>query len=466
MLDRSLRETILQLFEKGVSKRRIARLLKISRNTVGKVIASQTAKPPQIIRPEKIEPYHDEIGELYLTCQGNLVRVHEELQAQGAQLSYSALTAYCRRHGMTAKPRQPAGRYHFEPGEEMQHDTSPHTAKIAGRKRLVQTAAAVLCYSHMLFFQCYSRFRRFECKLFLTEALRYFQGAPTQTMVDNTHVIVLRGTGREMVPVPEMESFAERYGFCFQAHAIGDANRSARVERPFHYIENNFFAGRSFADWNDLNARARLWCDEKNRTYKRHLRARPIDLYAKEQAHLKPLPVWVPEPYELHQRIVDVHGYVTMDTNRYSVPNDWIARRVQVRVTAQQLIVTLAHQEAVTHTRHLEPEQKWITLPEHRHDRRRKKSSDPPPELESLHRRAPELDSFIDALGKHCKKPLVLALRQLKRMLDEYPRKPFLDAVRDAQHYGLYDLDRLETMVLQRIDRDFFPFNDPGDSDD
>ena len=51
-------------------------------------------------------------------------------------------------------------------------------------------------------------------------------------------------------------------------------------------------------------------------------------------------------------------------------------------------------------------------------------------------------------------------------MLDEYPREPFLNAVRDAQHYGLYDLDRLETMVLQRIDRDFFPFNDPGDNDD
>jgi len=45
-------------------------------------------------------------------------------------------------------------------------------------------------------------------------------------------VVVLRGTGREMVPVPEMAAFAERFGFHFVAHAIGDANRSARVERP------------------------------------------------------------------------------------------------------------------------------------------------------------------------------------------------------------------------------------------
>jgi hypothetical protein len=46
-------------------------------------------------------------------------------------------------------------------------------------------------------------------------------------------VVVLRGTGREMIPVPEMEVFGERFGFRFVAHAIGNANRSARVERPF-----------------------------------------------------------------------------------------------------------------------------------------------------------------------------------------------------------------------------------------
>jgi hypothetical protein len=96
----------------------------------------------------------------------------------------------------------------------------------------VQTASAVLCYSRMMFFQCYPTFRRFDCKVFLTEALRYFGGAAARTMIDNTHVVVLRGSGRDMVPVPEMAAFGERFGFQFVAHAIGNANRSARVERP------------------------------------------------------------------------------------------------------------------------------------------------------------------------------------------------------------------------------------------
>jgi len=124
--------------------------------------------------------------------------------AAGAEMSYQALTAFCRRHGIGYAPPARAGQYEFAPGEELQHDTSPHELELGGRKRKVQTASAVLCYSRMLFFQCYPTFRRFDCKVFLTEALRYFGGATTRTMIDNTHVVVLRGSGRDMVPVPEM----------------------------------------------------------------------------------------------------------------------------------------------------------------------------------------------------------------------------------------------------------------------
>jgi hypothetical protein len=187
---------------------------------------------PAIAKAEKAEPYRARILELFSTCKGNLVRVHEELVAGGARMSYAALTAFCRRHGIGQSAMVTTGRYEFAPGEEMQHDTSPHQVELAGTKRKVQTASVVLGYSRMLFFQCYPTFQRFDCKVFLTEALGYFGGATSRVMIDNTHVVVLRGTGREMVPVPEMAAFAERFGFQFVAHAIGNANRSARVERP------------------------------------------------------------------------------------------------------------------------------------------------------------------------------------------------------------------------------------------
>jgi hypothetical protein len=45
------------------------------------------------------------------------VRVDEELVAGGVELSYPALTAFCRRHGIGQAPVVAAGRYAFAPGE-------------------------------------------------------------------------------------------------------------------------------------------------------------------------------------------------------------------------------------------------------------------------------------------------------------------------------------------------------------
>jgi transposase len=133
-------------------------------------------------------------------------------------------------------------------------------------------------------------FQRFDCKLFLSDALRYMNGVPQRVMIDNTHVVGLRGTGSAMIAVTEMEAFGERFGFRFVAHERGDANRSARVEHPFSFIENNFLAGRTFTSWEDLNRQAREWCDKVNSTFKKHLRAVTRALLAVEQVYLKPLP--------------------------------------------------------------------------------------------------------------------------------------------------------------------------------
>ena len=456
MLTQTQRATILELHAQGMNKREIAKLLSLSRQSVRKVLAANSTAVPKIERAEKAAPYRPQIIDLLHTCKGNLVRVHEELVAGGAALSYQALTAFCRRQGIGQEPVAPVGRYHFEPGVEMQHDTSPHEVVIGGSKCKAQTASAVLCYSRMLFFQLWSTFQRFDCKVFLTEALRYMNGAPERVMIDNTHVVVLRGSGRRMEPVPEMASFAERLGFQFVAHEIGDANRSARVERQFHFIENNFLAGRTFSTWADLNTQARQWCDRVNATYKKHLRAIPRELYAIERLHLKPLPAWIPEVYRLHQRIVDTEGYVSLHSNRYSVPATFIGRRVEVRETRDRIEIELDARRIVTHARLLSADQR-VTLAEHRPPRGAGlKRGAPHPDEEAILHIAPEIAPYVECLKQKGRKVIGLALRQLLRMLREYPREPFLGAIAEAAQYGLYDLDRVERMVLSRVQRDFF----------
>jgi transposase len=457
MLSQNQRAVILDLHRKGVGKRQIARALRVSRTAVKKVIRSQSIVPPVIFRTEKAEPYRQEILDLHARCNGNLVRVHEELLAAGAVLSYQALTAFCRRQGIGQKTQKPAGQYDFLPGQEMQHDTSPHTLKMGGHQRGVQIASAVLCFSRMLFFQFYPTFQRFDCKAFLTEAVKYFNGSCGITMIDNTHVVVLRGTGANMVPVPEMASFAERYGFEFRAHDVGDANRSGRVERPFTFIQKNFLSGREFADWRDLNQQARAWCDRVNRTYKKHIRAIPWELFITERPHMKPLPVWVPEVYRIHHRIVDVEGYVAVQTNRYSVPVAWIGRQVEVRESKDRIEIQCGLRDSVCHERVIDPIGKRITIPEHRPARGQGiHRTDPRPEEKTLQQMVPEIAGYVAAVKKSGRKYITLALRQLLRLAREYPREAFLSAVADAAHYGLYDLERLERMILRRIANDYF----------
>jgi len=472
MLDESTRTAMLKLHEAGHGIRAIARALDVSRAAVRTVLRLGSAEVPRLVRAERAQRHEADIRELYLRCRGNLVRVHEELQAQGAAFSYQALTAFCRRHGIGSAPPKPAGQYHFAPGEEMQHDTSPHRAVIGGVPRLVQTASLVLCHSRLLFIQLYPAFNRFTCKVFLTDALVHFGGAAGRCVIDNTHVVVLRGTGKEMVPVPEMAAFAERYGFVFVAHEVGHANRSARVERPFDFIEHNFLAGREFRDFAHLNRDALAWCDRVNGTRKRHLQASPRELFAAEQPQLTPLPIWVPEVYALHHRLVDLEGYVHVGGHIYSVPYQLIGRRVEVRETKEHVRVFEGPRQVAVHERVLTVEKRRVTVPEHRPPRGAFAAHvrPCPPEETALAGAEPVLAAYAAELKRRGTTRWTVALRRLWQMWRDYPRRPLLAAVREAAHYGLYDVDRLERMVLRKIAGDYFAppaqSDEPDDGED
>jgi hypothetical protein len=456
MLDQGLRTAILSLRAKGHGIRQIARVLQISRGAVRTVLQAGSPTVPRIERAEKAEPHRAQILDWFDRCRGNLVRVHEELLAHGVAISYPALTAFCRRHGIGHAPPAPVGHYDFEPGQEMQHDTSPHRTPIGGAEQRIETASLVLCYSRMLFFQASPVFNRFYCKVFLTDALEYLSGAAATCMIDNTHVVVASGTGTRMVPAPEMAAFAERFSFTFRAHEKGDANRSARVERPFHFIEHNFLAGRTFADVADLNAQARTFCDKVNATRKKHLHASPRELFAAEQPHLRPLPLYVPEVYALHHRLVDVEGFVNVHGHRYSVPYVLIGRQLEVRETKDRIDLYHGPRLVASHPKALGRTFTRVTVAEHRPPRGARPSTQPSPEEQALAHADPPLPAYAAALKARSAGRGTLALRRLLALYREYPRAPFLQAVTLAAQYGLFDLDRLERLTLRLVAQTYF----------
>lgn len=457
MLDEATRTAILKLREQGHGSRMIARSLGAARSTVRRVISNGHAQVPALVRAELAEPWREAILELHGRFEGHLGRVHEELLQRGASLSYPALTAFCRKYGIGTAPPLPAGRYEFNAAAEMQHDTSPHRVKIGGVLTRVQTASLVLCYSRMIFFQIYPRFTRFECKSFLAEAIAYFHGAAATCMIDNTHVIVASGSGASMIPAPEMAAFAERYGFVFKAHEKGDANRSARVEAPFHRIERAFLTGEDFANWSELNQRARTRCEAWNAKFSTKLHASRRELFTAEQPYLKPLPLYVPEVYRLWTRIVDAEGYVHVNRVAYSAPYRLIGRTLEVRETLERVDLYDGPRRVATHTRVYGPLDVRVTDPAHRPPRGQglTRHRQPAPEEIEILQIEPQVSSYLQALKQQAggrRWPL----RRLLSMLQEYPREAFLTALAEAERYRLFDLDRLEKMVLRQIADDYF----------
>ncbi len=63
----------------------------------------------------------------------------------------------------------------------------------------------------------------------------------------------------------------------------------------------------------------------------------------------------------------------------------------------------------------------------------------------------------------HCDARALQRLLQIKRT---YPREPFLAALQQALKFGLFDLARLERLVLRHVAGDFFALGDDDGGDD
>jgi len=323
-----------------------------------------------------------------------------------------------------------------------------------------QCASLVLAYSRRDFIQYYPCFTRFEAKAFLREALCFMDGSAHRCMVDNSNVVVASGSGADAVMAPEMEAFGQIFGFEFIAHAVGDANRSARVERLFYFAEKNFLPGRRFSSWDDLNAQARNWCEHTaNQKPKRSLGMSPEAAYVLEKPYLRPLPPHLPPVYQAFTRIVDVEGYIFLDTNRYSVPERLIGKKVEVYKYPEAVKVLFRHREVAEHPRLVGKRFGQNTLKAHRRPQRRQAYQGPSTEERQLCGDSQALDRYVAGLKKRSPGRGVSRLRRLLAMRRTYPRQAFLAAIETALQYGLYDLHRLEHLILERVAGDFFLIN-------
>ena len=467
MTPTEIRNAVCTLQANGHSLREISRSLALSRNTVRRILR----QPDRTV--DEAAPCDEatlvRLKAAFERARGNVVRVQELLADDGLQVRYSTLTRWAREAGLRSPPRR-AGEYDFAPGQEMQHDTSPHRvafakAGTAGKIVTAQCAGLVLAYSRRLFIQYYPRFTRFEAKTFLLDAVRFMDGVCPVCVIDNTSVLLAAGSGADAVIAPEMAAFARTLGFQFRAHRVGHPDRKGRIERPFAYVENNFLTARSFEDFDDLNRQALDWCrNVANHKPKQVLGMSAEAAYVIEKPHLRRLPDVLPPVYDLLERVVDLHGYVSVDTNRYSVPERFVGQSVAVYKLPAEIKVCRKDVTLAVHPRLIGERDARNTLPGH-HTIPVRQNRGTRCEEASLSGHHPSLDRYVAALKQRGNGWGRRALRRLIGLKRTYPAGPFIAAVEQALQYGLFDLGRLEALILKQVAGDFFAL-DTGEDDD
>jgi hypothetical protein len=430
--------------------------MKLSRNCVRRIIRKPEDENRDI--NSGFAEHLPLVTDLYKRCNKNAVRVQEVLQEKhGIDIPYSTLTRLLRDSGIKEPSIVRSGTYNQFPGEEMQHDTSPHHAIINGKETKVECASLVMAYCRMGYIQYYPRFGRFEAKEFLRTALVFLDGSCEYCVIDNTSVILAGNSGANAIFAPEMEDFGRIFDFRFKAHEINKPNRKANVERFFRYVEGNFLAGRTFESFADLNQQAEEWCRNKaNKRAHRELGMSPIEAYLIEKPALRPLPVVLPPNYKSCQRRVDIYGYVSVDTNRYSVPERLLDKVMDIHVHWEKIKIYYKNELVTEHQRVVDKKDTRVLIPEH-HKKRfyAEKNSRNKRDEDSLRKCHAVLDLYLSALKKQ-KGYKITKTKRLLSLYTTYPSEAVIPAIEEALEYGLYDLNRVEGMIIKNVSANYF----------
>jgi transposase len=456
MIDQDRTSAVHTLYRQGVSRKAIARQLRINVKTVRAILRSEGAREHK--RREDRRVVDDALlDKLYEDCNGYVQRMHELLTEQhGIEIGYSTLTRLLRGKKHADEHLKRSNRLPDMPGEEMQHDTSQYTVRINGCRQKLIGSGIYLRYSKMRYVRFYRRFTRFDMKCFIDEALRHWGYCARYCIIDNTNLAVFTGTGSSATMNPEMTSFADNYGFTWKAHALGHANRKAGIERNFYTLETNFLPGRTFTSIEDLNRQAVEWATVR---YARRPLSKtkliPCELFDVEKNSLIKLPDFITAPYLPHRRLIDQYGYCSFDGNYYWVPETVACRTVTVLQYAAHLRIMDGTHEVQRYDLPADGVKNEIIVPPGYSPQNRFIPKNRKLGCEQEEWRLRELDravgDYLDMVKKTGIKQYPAFVRKLYALFKLLGQSMFIDAVGRAFTYRVNDYAAVERIAHQII---------------
>lgn len=295
-----------------------------------------------------------------------LTKVHELLERRGIAVPYRTLHRYCATELGYGRRRSTVPVCDCAPGSELQIDFGrlglvPDPP--LGRRRVCHALIFTAVYSrHLFVYPTHSQ--TLEALIEGCErAWEFFGGVFAVVIPDNMKAIVSAADAVAPKLSDAFTEYAQSRGFEIDPARIRTPTDKARVERSVSYVRGSFFAGETFADITDVQARAAAWCSGRaGMRVHGTTQRRPKEVFeAEERPRLAPAPT---EAYEVPlYATCKVHRdhHIQVAYALYSVPGSLIGRRVSVR--ADSRLVRISYQGRLVKVHPRVARGRWSTDP-------------------------------------------------------------------------------------------------------
>ena len=355
-----------EYFVKGKPIKEIVRDVKVSRNTVRKVIRSQATAFTYDRRVQPMPKLGPWTAELERMLEANetkskrerltLLRISEALEGLGYGGGYDAVRRYAkawrwRRSASTAQTYVPLV---FSPGEAYQFDWSHEYVVLAGVTTKVKVAHVRLCHSRMFFVRAYPRASQEMVFDAHDRAFRLFQGACRRGIYDNMKTAV------QTVLIGKERAFNRRFVQMCGHYLVeptactpGAGWEKGQVENQVGIIRGRFFTPRlRFKTYDELNA----WLLDQCVAYaRRHphpvFKDRTVWQVFEDE---RPSLVGYRGPFDGFHAVpasVSKTCLVRFDSNKYSVAARAVGRPVEVHAYADRIVIRQDGEIVAEHAR-------------------------------------------------------------------------------------------------------------------
>jgi hypothetical protein len=214
----------------------------------------------------------------------------------------------------------------------------------------------------------------------------------------------------------------------------------------------SFFRGRSFRDRADLALQLTHWMDAiaDLRPLKRMRRRTRLDLFAEEQPLLRVLPRHPYDTARVLYKLCDIEGFVTWESNQYSLPYQYVTDILPVRITENELFIYKADLNCIArHPLLARGAQLQSILDGHR-----PQHGERGPDLDQLRCAFAGLGepaaAFLAALEKHAPRSAGYHARKVLALREGHDTAALLAALSHALAYGALEHGAVERILLAR----------------